>query len=222
MSLKIIGFIACLGVALSYNAQVATDTELWTGGGLNLKLNKKFKVYAEEQFRFNDTISSLKSSLTDVGIKYQINQHFSLSGDFRHTIREAKNNRNRYSLSATYKLGNKKNPLSLKYRLRFQDTKESVSEKKFTYMRNKFTLDYNLSKLVDPFFSYETYFRFNQKNEFRSWKIVAGLDWRLAKSIDLTTFYRYQKEINVKRPEAEHIIGLMLTYKIRAKKEAAK
>ena len=221
MRQKVILSIGLIGIVSILNAQISTDTELWTGGTFELRLNKKFRVDLKEQFRLNDTISSMKSTFTEIGLRYKIDKHFAVKGSYRFTIKPTKDNRSRLSLDAYYNWSKKKFPLAIQYRLRFQDTKESNTGSKFTYLRNKITVDYNLTKIVDPFLSYERYYRFNQKNEFRVWRFTAGLDWRLAKKIDLTTFYRYQKEINVKNPGAQHIIGIMLTYgaKIKTKKQ---
>lgn len=212
MKLKLLLTIGLIGTFSILNAQNSTDTELWTGGIFKLKLNQKFRIDLKGQFRFNDTISLMKSTFTEIGLRYKIDKHFAVKGNYRYIIKPSKNNRSRISLDAYYNWSKKKLPLSIQYRLRFQDTKERASGRKYTYLRNKITVDYNLTKLVDPFLSYERYYRFNQKNEFRTWRFTAGLDWRLAKKIDLTTFYRYQKEINVKNPSAQHIIGIMVTY----------
>ena len=221
MRLKVIVSIGLIGIVSILNAQISTDTELWTGGTFKLRLYKKFRVDLKEQFRFNDTISSMKSTFTEIGSRYKIDKHFAVKGNYRYTIKPTKNNRSRFSLDAYYNWGRKKFPLALQYRLRFQDTKVSNSGRKYTNLRNKIKVDYNLTKIVDPFLSYELYYRFNKKNEFRTWRLTAALEWRLAKKFDLTTFYRYQKEINVKNPDAQHIIGIMLTYgaKIKPKKQ---
>ncbi len=203
----------------SLKGQQTTDIELWRGSTFQLRFNKKFRVDIEEQFRLNDTISSLKSVFTELGLRYRINRHFAFKGNYRYVVRPNNDNRSRFSLDAYYNWNKKKFPLAIQYRLRFQDTKESNRGRKFTFVRNKLIVDYNLTKLVDPFLSYEIYFRFNQKNEFRTWRFTAGLDWRLSKRLDLTTFYRHQKEINVNNPEAQHIIGVMLIYGARIKKK---
>lgn len=90
--------------------------------------------------------------------------------------------------------------------MRFQH--QFISSK--TYLRNKIKIGYNLSKLVDPFIAYEAFFRFNTKNEFRVSKWKFGLDWKINKRLDLTTYYRFQDDIFIKKPEGQHIIGLMV------------
>ncbi len=70
-------------------------------------------------------------------------------------------------------------------------------------------INYNLSRLIDPFVAGEMYYRiWNKPNELQKYRLDFGLDWRLSKKSALTTFYRYQKEINVNNPVSDHIIGI--------------
>lgn len=196
-------------------SQKPTDTELWTGGALNLRLSKAFRMEVEEQLRFKDTVSSLKNALTEIGLRYKLNKYFAFKGNTRWISRPGKKNRYRLSLDAYFRWSKKKFPLSASYRLRFQNTHTFISRKNSTYLRNKISLDYNLSRIVDPFCSYELYYRFNAKNEFRVKRFTFGMDWRLHKRMHLATFYRIQDKINIKVPERQNIFGFMLTYRIK-------
>lgn len=205
---------------MSYSAQVtATDNELWTGGTYKLGINKKVRVEFEEQFRFNNNFSSYNNNFTELRLRYKFNKHFAVKGNLRHTIRYKDFNKRRFSIDVYYNWEKKSFPLRFQYRLRLQDSKVFQTGKKTDYLRNKFSLEYNLTKLVDPFVAYEIYYRFNQKNEFRVSRITMGLNWKLNKQIDLSTYYRYQRDINIKRPQAQHIIGLMFSYAMKLKKK---
>ena len=154
-----------------------------------------------------------------MGVKFKLNKHFSFATKYRYIAVPIKKNKRRLSFDMYYSLKKKHFPLSFKYRLRMQDTKKFNSTKQNTdYWRNKFTLGYNISKLVDPFIAYELYFKFDNKNEFRVKRFTFGLDWRLNKRMDLTTYYRLQQDINVKRPEKLNIVGLNFAYNISLKK----
>lgn len=216
---RILLIIILTGLTTSIIAQKSTDTELWTGGELKLRLTKKLKVDVDEQFRFNDTISSFKAALTEIGLKYKLDKGFSLKGNFRFARRSNKSNRNRFSLDVNYDWDKKEFPLSIEYRLRFQNTSDASLGKNFTYVRNRIGLDYNLSKLVDPFLFYELYFRLNGKNEFRVTRFTFGLDWKMTEQLDLTTYYRIDSDINVKKPKKQNIIGVMLSYDLDLRKK---
>ncbi len=53
------------------------------GASIGLKLNKKFTVSLREEFRIGDNISSRKSNLTEIGVKFKLNKHFSFVSRFR-------------------------------------------------------------------------------------------------------------------------------------------
>ena len=210
-------FILCWLTGASLIAQETIDTELWAGATFELQLNNKFRIEIEQQVRFNDTLSSFKNTFTEPGLRYKLNKHIAFKVKYRYIVRSNDDNRSRISFSGYYGWSKKKFPLSFQYRLKFQDTKEQNTGKKFTFLRNKFTIQYNLSKKADPFLAYEHFYKFNKKNEPRAWRFTAGFDWKLIKSLELSTFYRYEEEMNVKKPEAQHIIGIMFTYETKIK-----
>tara|TARA_B110000285_G_C15029883_1_gene566134 strand:+ start:343 stop:993 length:651 start_codon:yes stop_codon:yes gene_type:complete len=199
------------------SAQVPTDNELWMGGALDLKLNKKWSVGLKEQFRINNNISTLNQTFTGLYGKYKINKYFGLRGNYRFVARPQKNNKTRISLDALAHWKKKDFPLSFGYRLRLQRAVISGAKNTRSYIRNKFSINYNLSKLVDPFIAYEIYFR-PDKKEFRVSRLTLGLDWKLNKRMELTSFYRIQRDINVKKPARQNIIGVMFTYNTSWKK----
>ncbi|MBL1281515.1 MAG: DUF2490 domain-containing protein [Fluviicola sp.] len=220
--MKLIISIFLLALSHFSFSQKPTDTELWTGAGVKVKLSKRAKITFEQQFRFNDTVSSLNAINSDLGLKIKANKFLSFKATARYSSRPNKKNRARIALDANVRLSKKGMPLAFIYRLRLQDTEVLNSNKRASIVRNKIGLEYNASKLVDPYVAYEIYFRFNGRNEFRTTRFTAGLDWRLAKPLKLTTFYRLQSDINIKAPERSHIIGVALTWSINAKKKQKK
>ncbi len=212
LNLFLVGFSFCSV------GQLNTDTEFWLGGTVKFKLSNSLKLDIQEQFRFNNNASSFSSSFTEVGLKYKVNKILSFKANFRHNVKANKKNRVRGSIDMNLNLSKKQFPLSLIYRLRFQNTNVLNSTKRYTVIRNKIGLKYNASKLVDPYASYELYYRLNGKNEFRTKRLTLGLQWRLLKELRMTTFYRLQTDINVKNPDRSHIIGLMFTYNLDVRK----
>jgi len=194
--------------------QKPSDFELWSGAAFKLKINKKLSFGVQEQLRFNDTISALNKSFTEVGLKYKFNGHFSVEGSYRYIARPNRSNQHRATIDGNYSWDKKGVPLSFNYRLRYQH----LFAGKGDYIRNKVEFGYNLSKLVDPFISYEIFFRLNGKNEFRVSRFTVGLDWRIIKPLHASVFYRLQDDIFIKTPERRHIFGVMLNYKLSLKK----
>lgn len=191
--------------------------ELWTGVTAKMKIKKDWRLDLEQQFRFRDTLSTQKSNFTELSLNYRFNKRFKLKANYRHTRRIDQRNRNRVALSLYYNWKPKKTDLSVQYRFSFQNDYEVWTEQQITLARNRILLDYNLSKLVDPFFGYESFYRFNYRYEFRTNRFTFGLDWRLNKDMDLKTFYRIEQEINVKVPERQNVFGLMLIYSFKLK-----
>lgn len=199
-----------------------TDIELWSGGALNLKMHKRFSVSAEQVFKFNDTISHFKSAYSELGAKFKVNRMFSFGLNYRYIENPPTKNAHRYSGDFIFNLGKKGFPLSFQYRLRYQHEAIVSNNNAEDYVRNKFKLDYNLFKLVDPYISLEPFFRFNGKNEFRAMRYEIGLEWRIIKNLQLTSFYRLQKDVNVKKPDRIHVVGLMLSYEIKTYEKKSK
>lgn len=193
------------------------DTELWTGIAAKMKLNKKFKIELEEQFRFKDTVQTYKSSFTELSLRYKINKRFSLKTSYRYSVRTGyrQRNRNRMSLFVYYYWDKKKFPISIQLRTGFQNDIEVFNGQLITFSRNQIKLKYKSFKNSKPFISYESFYRFNDKNEFRGNRFTVGISWDFTKAIALTGFYRLEQEINVKGPERQHIGGIMFTYSFK-------
>lgn len=211
----IITLLFCFSISPGLFAQdELVDIELWTGFAAKMKINKRLKIELEEQFRFKDTAKTFKSSFTELSARYKINKQFSLKSSYRYSIRNGyrQRNRNRMSLFVYYNWDKKNFPLSFQYRMGFQNDIEAYNGQLITYTRNRIKIKYKSLKDSEPFISYESFYRFNSKNEFRGNRFTTGLAWKLTKAIELTAFYRVEQEINVKQPERQHIGGLMLSY----------
>lgn len=215
--------IVTLVVSIGHTmAQTPKDYNLWTGFNYTLKLNDQFSLNAAPEIRLNDTIHSVNSLFSDFGLKFKINNYLAVKGNYRYSIRPAgKNDKQRVNLDLLLSLKKKKFPLSFRYRLRGQYSDELNSAKNEIYLRNQFKFDYNLSKLVDPYFSFELFFKF-RANEFRNMRYILGLDWNLMKNLSLTTFYGFEREIYIKNPTGDHILGIYLAYQMKLKKKESK
>ena len=192
-----------------------TDTELWTGGDFNYKISQQFSVKAEQVFKFNDTISHFKSAFTEISLKYKPAKFFAAAGNYRFIENPPDKNAHRFSGDIMFYVGSKNFPLSFQSRHRFQHEVRIIDKRKEDYLRNKFTFDYNLTKLVDPFISYEPFFRFNGKNEFRIMRYTFGLDWNITQKWSAVTYYLFEKEVNVKNSVNTNIIGVMFSYTMK-------
>ncbi len=219
------GFIPILLLTFIIPASVLSqdrDTELWTGPTFRYNIFNKFRLELEQQVRFFEKVGKLEMTYTELAVRYKIfkfldaklKYRYSFFVDYDPAIQDDDLDRQRISLDLSAEPDIDFLPVDLEYRFRFQDSRENITGDKFTYIRNRLEVSYNLSKLVDPFTSAEIFYRFNDDNEFRKVRYNFGLEWRISKKIDLDSYYRFQKEIQVKYPDSKHVIGLMLTYDI--------
>ena len=192
-----------------------SDLELWTGGVYALNINKKWKVELEQQFRFNDTISKFKSTFSEISARYRLNKHFKLKGSYRYSIRNEERNRKRITLHLYYSWSKKKFPLAIQLRSGLQNDDEVWTNQQITYARNRIKLEFVDFKNFTPYLGYESFYRFNYRNEFRVNRYTIGLKWEFNKKLEGNFFYRIDDEINVKFPQRQNIIGIMMVYSMK-------
>lgn len=159
-------------------------------------------------------MSSYNRTFAEVGLKWRFSKRFSLKPNYRFSIDPNGPNTHRISGDLIYQSKKKKKDVRVKNRFRYQHKIESGSLQTTTYLRNKLTININASKLVDPYFFGEIFYRLNGRNEFRVWRAGAGLDWKLSKKLGLTTFYLYEREINKKNNNKVHVVGAVLEWSI--------
>lgn len=203
--------------------------EVWTGATLKYKHNKKLGFQIEEQLRLWDHLGSIQSTFTEIGAEYELFKDFEIAGRYRFTIvpnsfaadavEKSAFNESRFSFDLKYELDKKGFPLSLDYRQRIQDTRELYTDYKITVWRNRFSLKWEATDDIKPFIEYEAFYRLNRKNEFRRHRYTVGIDWRINKEMDLTTFYRINQQINTKVNTRENIVGIMYSYTLERKKK---
>jgi len=218
---KTLVFILLLAGTMNAVAQT-TDVKFWNSYKLSADLSKKWSADIEQQIRFNNNISSFDFALTEVTIGYKINKFIDLGGGVRYSYLENNtestiDSYDRFRWMADLKFDTDVFTKDLKANLRFryQESREVAgTDLPDRYLRTKFQLEYNLSKLVDPDISYELYYKFAQPGEFRAHRINVSADWRIMKKLHVETSYIYQWEINVNSPDMEHIIAVGLKYKL--------
>ena len=195
-----------------------TDTELWAGGKIKMNVTKRIRVSANIQNRWDQNISRSKYHLYQFGVRYKINKSFSLEPSYRFTrySNDINLDKNRASMNINYSFNKKGFPLTIENRLRYQFEFLANQVKREHMIRNRIELGYKLSKLVDPYLSYEYFFPFGGKPQHR---IRAKLDWRVTKEFHVGTFYAFEQELARKKKDITHIMGVMLNYSFDLKKK---
>lgn len=219
--------------SLTIKAQVdEVDSELWLSSTYKLELNKKWRFEIEDQLRLEEHIGTFGSNVIETGVRYTILRDLDIKGQYRYTIvdqglasdfiEKSAFNESRFSLDLSYELDKKNFPLSLYYRARFQDGKARYTGEKKTMLRNRLGLELELGKNISPFVEYENFFRLNDKNEFRENRYTAGIEWRINKEMDLSTFYRIDQQMNTRSNKQQNIVGIAFSYTQKLKKKRIK
>ena len=193
----------------------SSTNELWTGITLKHKLNKKFDFALKQQVRVTDNLSYVRTNFFEVAAKYKINKILSTKAHYRYTIRSGERNAHRYSLDGNIKWKLKPSKFTFKYRMRFQYSAVEFTGQPFTVLRNKFGFDYAVSKTFKPYLSYESFYRFDETNEFKVNRYTLGFNWAIDKRMELDIFYRVDQEINSKNLQRQNVLALLLTYNIK-------
>ncbi len=216
-------FVLILSGVYAFASAQESDLQLWTGPVVKYNLNDKFRLELEQQFRFNENISQYDYTFTEFAIRYKVFKYLDMKALYRHSfISEGQTgseldeyDKSRVAVNASTGTEIFNTGIKVGYRITYQHSWENTTLIASNYFRNRFDVDYNLSKLVDPYASYESYYRLDDKNEFRQNRYTFGLTWKVSDKLDIDSFYRYQNEINVKNPEIDFIIGLGIIYVIK-------
>lgn len=186
--------------------------EVWTGFTLKKDLNKKFSVNFDDQIRITEG-SSIRVNFMEAGIKYKFVKNAAFKVQYRYSIRNNMRNTKRLSFDLSYKWKIKPANLEIKYRARFQNAVVEYTGQSFTYFRNRLVLTYKFNKKWSAYGSFENFYRFNERNDFRANRYEFGANYSINKQLDLKTFAQYDYDLNVKSPASRSVIGVLLKYK---------
>jgi hypothetical protein len=176
---------------------------VWTGIGVRAKVHKLLSAEIEQQLRFTNEFSELGSANTEAGLRFRPWKHFGISGAYRYSNRPGSrraddNDRQRWTGEAFYSIGSADTKWIFSHRLRYQTAKEISNEEedpdRKNYIRNRLSLSYNLTKRVQPYLSYEWFYRLNGKNENQLTRFTMGLGSDIGKSFGIDTFFRVERQ----------------------------
>lgn len=182
----------------------ATDIGLWTGVGVEKKINKSFSVNLNTQLRFTDNISIMRAFLGELGVSYKINKHWEVTGYYRYIGRRKKNDegtgyyyRPYHRFYADVAYDHKIWKFKFDYRLRYQnqfkdDTSTDGLEADKSYLRNKFEFSYPNKSRFTPYISTDLFYQLG--TGFDQMRNKAGIEIALNKhnKIDISGFTDYQ------------------------------
>ena len=184
----------------------AINNQSWSS--LNFKIDAPFstKLNIEQSLRLENNLSQFKQTFTEISISYKINDLMRIDIPYRYSIYKNKT-KNRISIGSSIKLNKKK--IGTKYRLKFQNIKESDKPIEITF-RNKFTISYKVKKKIEPFIAYEIFNPY--KNRIRGideTRISLGSQIKINKKRYIKFYYIHKKEDLLKaKNNSLYILGL--------------
>ena len=184
----------------------AINNQSWSS--LNFKIDAPFstKLNIEQSLRLENNLSQFKQTFTEISISYKINDLMRIDIPYRYSIYKNKI-KNRISIGSSIKLNKKK--IGTKYRLKFQNIKESDKPIEITF-RNKFTISYKINKKVIPFIAYEIFNPYEQRMMgIDETRISLGSQIKINKKRDIKLFYTHKREDQLKtKTNSLYILGL--------------
>ena len=188
------------------------DTQAWTSIGFEKNLPHSLSFEFEQELRIKDRLSTFSQTISEVSLSYKVIDGLNIGIPYRYAVFDDKT-KQRLSLGVSYKYSLK--PISLKYRAKLQKSyeKDKIPEQ---LIRNKFILQYKLSKKIEPFFSGELFHQFNtNNNQLDEYRVSFGLAVDLPRKSSIKIFYIFKKEDLTKtNPDKINVFGLSYTFKL--------
>lgn len=190
------------------------DYGFWSSITVEKNLTQRIRTDIEQQLRLNNYVSGFQSTFTELGLRYRLTDYFRVGTSYRFIVRPAEMN-HRISFYAILRFQKQNFPVRINNRILYQKTFSIAPNSPVNFVRNKFELNYNLSRLVDPFITCELFYRiYNKPDEIKKYRIFFGLEWRIDGRRDISTFYLFQREVNVNNPEFDYILSISFNYRL--------
>ena len=188
------------------------DTQAWTSVSFEKDFPHYLSLEFEQELRLKDQLSTISQTFSEVSLSYKVFNGLNISIPYRYAVFGDKIKQKK-SLSVTYKYGIK--PISIKYRTKLQRIYEK-GESLEDLVRNKITIKYKLSKIIEPFFSGEIFHQFNtDDDQLDEHRVSIGMAIDLPKKKSIKIFYIYKKEDLTKiNPDKIIVFGINFKFNL--------
>ncbi len=198
------------------------DFGIWMSAGVKKEI-KKWTFEMEEELRTADHSGEIERIATELSVEYDLLKPLTLGVayqfiDFHDLENDDFQPRHRINF---YVQGKKKwGDFTFSLRERVQNTYKDESERSYKInpkwsWRNKAKAEYNIPHCrINPYLSFETFYQLNNPdgNKFDGLRYTLGGDYKISKHHKINLFGLIDKEINVKNPVREFVIGTGYTY----------
>lgn len=221
MKLRIVIILFIFFIITTGYSQVS-DLQLWGALSVDKKIGQRLKAGIEQELRFDNNISMLSESYTDIGLSYKLSSAFSTGIYYRFKKERNKilnySTGHRYYIDLSYERRLARLNLKLRSRFQSQYTDIYTSENGFipkNYNRNKLTIEYRLkNNPYSPSLSAEMFYQLNnpEGNNINKGRYSAGLKRKINNRNSVELFYMLQSEYNRKNPQNISIIGFSYNF----------
>ena len=210
LTIKIIILMLFLGMTTTLLAQ-NDDFAAWTKFKTEYKIDSRFSVSGDFEFRMEDHLRAVDRLGLVVGGHYKVNPflklHLGYETHYRNQGESEWKFRHRYHVGATASF--QYNWLKVVLRERFQQTFDRGDLQ--TRLRSRLKLSYAPTKgIVSPYFSVEVYQSLDDAPFWRAARVRyrPGIEIALTQSWGVDTFYCYQYALG----KGIHVAGLEIAY----------
>ena len=216
--------IICLLLLITVSKGISQNKEFsfWPGLKISYVESKRWKTDLYIQQRFNEINGIASNSFTDLNTTYKISENAKVALAYVFVLNTRSDNSISYRHQAytEFVLSGSFRRFSYQYKpsfqIQYQDILSSEKGREATkFIRNKFQIEYNLSKKIDPYIyseprielisNYITYNRF---------RIGAGIHINTGLYSQLDVYYLIQSRFYDVIPNQVYVLGLNYNYKI--------
>ncbi len=184
-----------------------TDTQLRFNPSIDYKINKKWKVAFDYRYALEKDVSTFQASVFQLAGEYKINKRMALEAGYRYTT-SFQNDNQRIFASFIYDYKMKQFTLTSRTRYQFSTPYFNSSywneyKEPNQYLRQKFTVDYNIPKSkASVYFSPEFFVKLgNSEFRYHRTRYQLGSDYKLKYGITLGASVMYEDKLNTTKAD---------------------
>jgi hypothetical protein len=187
---------------------------------MKYSVNKKWKVYGEAQWRFDNILATSTPFFLEAGGRRKINKIASIKLQYRYTWISGERNTQRLAIDGRFKWKIFDKKYNVYYRTRAQLERVNFNGQIISDWRNKFGVERKFSKKFVMYVNYELCLRVLKLKSFvridpprlTGNRYTLGAKYQFKKN-EIGVFYRLDQALN-SRNEFSHIVGLGISRKL--------
>ncbi len=211
------------GVEDDYNYNsYRSNFQIWPAVKLSHDIKKIWTVSTQYMLRANITERHIRGHYISFGVKYKVHKYIFADAGFR--IVTATNENNHYRFEVGFKPRYKYKNFTFSYRLAYFFQAEYISRnyqrghEPSHYLRNKIEINWGVKPNWDVYVSAELYSKVAPSDATnRKISCIAGFSYEFKKNHTIDVYYRVQPDVQQKKLDLPHAIGIVYNWDIPKK-----